>query len=64
MDRRSFNLNFEINAIIYNEDFVNEAKGVVEEEISKSMLINEKLKKENIFKRLLETLARLFAPII
>ena len=64
MDRRSFNLNFEINALIYDKDFNERNKKIVEEEIKNSKLMNEEKKKTNIFINVLEKLARLFAPII
>lgn len=64
MDRRSFNLNFEINAIVYDVDFNKYNKEIVEEELSNSILLNDMKKKNNIFVSILEKLARLFAPII
>lgn len=63
-DRRSFNLNFEINAIVYDEDFVEENLKFIEEEISNSIIITGKEKNNNIFVKIMERLARLFAPII
>ena len=64
MDRRSFSLNFEINAIIYDSDFNKINRDIVNSELSKSILINDKKQKRNIFKSILERVARLFAPII
>lgn len=64
MDRRSFSLNFEINAIVYNEDFVKENLKFIEKELKNSIRITGKEKKNNIFVKILERLARLFAPII
>lgn len=64
MDRRSFSLNFEINAIVYSSEFNKENRKIVEEEISQSILLNDNKKKSNMFVKMLEKLARLFAPII
>lgn len=63
MDRRSFNLNFEINAIVYDKEFNNVNRVIVSKEIEDSILMNEE-KENNIFLRILEKLARLFSPII
>lgn len=64
MDRRSFNLNFEINAVVYDSDFNKENRNIIENELKNSVLFNDVKKKNNIFVRMLEKLARLFAPII
>lgn len=63
MDRRSFSLNFEINAIVYDKEFNEKNRKIIEEELRKSILINYK-QKRNIFRSVLERVARLFAPII
>lgn len=64
MDRRSFSLNFEINAIVYDNRFNEMNRKVVEQELKNSVLINYKKKKVNFFVGILEKLARLFTPII
>lgn len=64
MDRRSFSLNFEINAVIYNNDFNYENRKIVDGELKKSSLLNNVKRKNNIFTRIFEKLVRLFAPII
>ena len=64
MDRRSFNLNFEINAIVYDKEFNELNRKIVEKELENSALINGENRKLNIFSRMLEKLARLFSPII
>lgn len=64
MDRRSFSLNFEVNAIIYDSEFNKINRDIVAEELNKSVLINNQKQKRNIFKNILERVARLFAPII
>lgn len=62
MDRRSFNLNFETNIIVYDENFNKENRILIEEDIRKSELLKEN--KNNFFSRIFEKLVRLFAPII
>lgn len=63
MDRRSFSLNFEINAIVYDKEFNKENKRIVNKELEDSILMNDE-KRNNIFSKILEKLARLFSPII
>lgn len=63
MDRRSFNLNFEINAIVYNDSFNELCAKIVNDEMEDSVLLEE-VKKPNIFIKMIEKLFRLFAPII
>lgn len=63
MDRRSFNLNFEINSVIYDTEFNKRNKKIVEEEIENSVLLSNE-KRIGLFSKCLERLARLFAPII
>ena len=63
MDRRSFNLNFEINSVIYDTEFNKRNKKIVEEEIENSVLLSNE-KGIGLFSKCLERLARLFAPII
>jgi cardiolipin synthase len=63
MDRRSFSLNFEINSIVYDVEFNEKNRKIVEEELNNSVLMNSN-EKNNFFVGILEKLARLFAPII
>lgn len=62
MDRRSFNLNFETNIIVYDEDFNKRNREIIEEELKNSVLLKEK--KNNMFSKTIEKLVRLFTPII
>jgi len=64
MDRRSFSLNFEINAVVYDKEFNKRNRDIIDEELKNSVLINGKEKKIGFFVGVLEKLARLFAPII
>lgn len=63
MDRRSFNLNFEMNAVIYDESYNEECKRLVDREIENSVLYNDD-KKNNLLSKFFEKIMRLFAPII
>ncbi len=65
MDLRSFMLNFEINAFIYDEDVVR----VMTEDFFEDLKNSEEIKdadfnKRNIIKKAKESIARLFSPIL
>jgi cardiolipin synthase A/B len=65
MDMRSFELNFEVNAFIYDPDFTRQL--IDQFEVDKkdcTLLTLAEVKKWNILKRLTYSLARLFAPIL
>lgn len=62
MDRRSFNLNFETNVVVYDDEFNKENKKLIEEDLKNSVLL--KSKKNNFFAKIIEKLVRLFTPII
>ena len=64
MDRRSFSINFEINSFIYDKEFNEKNRKIVEEDIKNSEFLNETIKKKNRFGLWLERIFRLFAPII
>ena len=64
MDRRSFRLNFEINTFVYNKEFNEINRELVEEDIKNSEFLNETIKKKNRFGLWFERIFRLFAPIM
>jgi len=64
IDRRSFAINFEINAFIYNKEFALENIKLVKKDIENSEYLNVNIKKKNKFRLLLEGLFRLLAPIM
>lgn len=64
MDRRSFSLNFEINTFVYNKDFNELNRELVEIDIENSELLNDTIKKKNRFGLWLERIFRLLAPIM
>jgi cardiolipin synthase A/B len=65
MDIRSFDNNFEINALIYDEDFCRELKGFFLEDIEHSEEINLELHRERgIYRKFSESFSRIFSPLL
>ena len=65
MDARSFELNFEVNAIVYNEELATELTDVFYEDIKDSDKINlEKWNARAGYKQLIEKAARLVSPLL
>lgn len=65
MDLRSFMLNFEINAFIYDEDVINLMKDDFFEDMKNSEEIDkDEFKNRSIIKKSKESIARLFSPIL
>jgi cardiolipin synthase len=65
MDFRSFDLNFEVNAIVYDEVFAGKVRDVFYEDLKFARKIDpEKWSNRPIFKQLGEKVARLFSPIL
>ncbi|MDD5456070.1 MAG: cardiolipin synthase [Candidatus Margulisbacteria bacterium] len=65
VDQRSMNINFEINALIYNSQVVNKLNMDFLEDIKNSTKINSiDIKKKNIIQKTAESVARLFSPIL
>lgn len=65
MDYRSFNINFEINALVYDEAIAEQALQAFSIDLSNSELVNYKRWKErSSFKKIQESLARLTAPLL
>ena len=64
MDRRSFSLNFEVNTFVYNKDFNNLNRELIEEDIKNSELLNDTIRKKNRFGLWFERIFRLLAPIM
>ncbi|MEG1870826.1 MAG: cardiolipin synthase, partial [Peptostreptococcaceae bacterium] len=64
-DLRSFMLNFEINAFIYDEDVISIMNKDFFEDINNSEeLTGEDFDGRNIIKKAKESIARLFSPIL
>ncbi len=65
MDNRSFDLNFEINAFCYDEGLARQLKGQFELDKAVSEIMTlERWEKRKRTKRIVESLARMFAPLL
>ena len=65
MDIRSFNINSEINAFIYDNKTVNQLYAMFEKDLKDSNRVNYKLFKEKgLGTRVVESLCRLFSPLL
>ncbi|HLV69842.1 MAG TPA: cardiolipin synthase [Xanthomarina sp.] len=65
MDVRSFDLNFEVNAIIYDEEIANQLqKTFYEDLISTEKIELEQWQNRSVFYKFLDKLARLFSPML
>lgn len=65
IDIRSFQLNFEVNAFVYNSEISAEMKKHYFEDLKDSTEITlEEFSKRSVFDRMKESLARLFSPIL
>ena len=65
MDLRSFMLNFEINAFIYDKKVIEDMKQVFYEDMKQSSeLIYEKFRERSFIIKIKESIARLFSPIL
>lgn len=65
MDVRSFDLNFEVNAIVYDEETANELRSVFYNDILHATKIDlQAWNKRTVFQKFLEKLARLFSPML
>ncbi len=65
MDIRSYLLNYEVNAVIYDEELTLELERQFEEDLKKSILIDEKYYDESpIHKKLIESTARVLSYLL
>jgi cardiolipin synthase len=65
MDTRSFELNFEVNSIIYDEQIGKQLTGVFYDDMQYAEKIEpEHWQKRSFLKELPEKLARLFSPLL
>ena len=65
MDYRSFDLNFEVNAIVYDEELANELSDVFHEDTKCAEKIDaEKWKSRQLQKQMLEKTARLVSSLL
>ncbi len=64
-DNRSFALNFEINAFLYNKEFINKCYKILEEDIKKSIQIDlTYFKQKPLTSKFGQTFFRMFAPLL
>ncbi len=65
MDHRSFDLNFEVNAIIYNRPFASQMRKVFFDDIKEAEKIDpERWYKRSAYEQFPEKIARLFSPVM
>ncbi|GAA3971054.1 cardiolipin synthase [Mucilaginibacter dorajii] len=65
MDHRSFELNFEVNAMVYDTEIATQLRDAFYNDIKDAKKINPKTwKKRPLFKQLPEKFARLFSPLL
>jgi len=65
MDYRSFKLNFEINAFIYDPQLATQLEEIFEEDMRHSELITpEKFKQQSAYLKFKQTASRLLSPIL
>lgn len=64
-DIRSFSLHFEVNAFIYNEKTAMECSNIFKKDIENCELMTiEKYNSRSIFKKIIESIFRIFAPLM
>jgi cardiolipin synthase len=65
MDHRSFEMNFEVNAIVYDEPFAEQMRKVFFDDLKDSKKIDpERWYKRPAYEQFPEKIARLFSPIM
>jgi cardiolipin synthase len=64
MDHRSFELNFEVNSMIYDAETASELRDIFYSDIKDAKKINpETWRKRSFYKQLPEKVVRLFSPL-
>jgi len=65
MDFRSFDLNFEVNAIVYDVETANELRNVFYDDLNNAERIDAAAwANRSKFKQLMEKMARLISPLL
>lgn len=65
MDVRSFEHNFEIDAFIYNNDSSKESREIFENDMKMaSLLLPEDWENRSGFRKFVESIVRLFSPLL
>ena len=65
MDIRSFRLNFEVNAVVYGEEFAGQLDALFDRDLAKAHLITlESVQNKKIHNRFVESVARVLSPVL
>ncbi|TWR30965.1 cardiolipin synthase [Mucilaginibacter pallidiroseus] len=65
MDNRSFELNFEVNTIVYDEDLASQLRAVFMQDLEDAEKLNQDAwQKRQLYRQLPEKLARLLSPLL
>ncbi|MDP3469339.1 MAG: cardiolipin synthase [Daejeonella sp.] len=65
MDSRSFDLNFEVNAIVYDKQVANELSAIFYKDLKDSVQLNEtEWEKRSVLQKFIEKTVRLFSPLL
>jgi len=65
MDSRSFDLNFEVNAIVYDKQVANELAGIFYDDLKDSVQLNQtEWTKRSVLQKFMEKAVRLFSPLL
>ena len=65
MDSRSFDLNFEVNAIVYDKQVANELSTIFYDDLKDSIKLNEaEWTKRSVLQKFMEKAIRLFSPLL
>lgn len=65
MDSRSFDLNFEVNAIVYDKQTANDLATIFYDDLKDSVKLNEKeWPKRSVIQKFIEKAVRLFSPLL
>ena len=65
LDARSFDLNFEVNALVYNKEVAGDLRRIFYKDLEDASLLRlEAWEKRSKFKQLIERIVRLFSPFL
>src|SRR5690606_27780416 len=65
MDYRSFDLNFEVNAIVYDKEIANQLRTIFFQDLKDAKKIDPKVwKKRSVFTKMFEKTVRLISPFL
>ena len=65
LDARSFDLNFEVNALVYNKTVASDLQRIFYNDLKNARLLQlEQWQKRSEFKQMIERVVRLFSPFL